>query len=168
MAYEVSRRSFLKGAGALAAATAASGLLTACGGGKNDAGVVVGDYKVYFEGVKSGSETLKESTVYYIEPTVRIKRIEGNGWRSIHYEDAFTSAKVKDQALELSNKNESFGPLDKKQEALCKPRFTTKDEAVCKSAANGELVYFTIVLSKKEALFETNLKTGSVKLVVIK
>ena len=33
MAYEVSRRSFLKGAAALAVATAASGLLTACGGG---------------------------------------------------------------------------------------------------------------------------------------
>ena len=37
MAYEVSRRSFLKGAAALAVATAASGLLTACGGGKDDA-----------------------------------------------------------------------------------------------------------------------------------
>ena len=34
MVYEVSRRSFLKGAAALAVATAASGLLTACGGGK--------------------------------------------------------------------------------------------------------------------------------------
>ena len=33
MGYEVSRRSFLKGAAALAVATAASGLLTACGGG---------------------------------------------------------------------------------------------------------------------------------------
>ena len=38
MVYEVSRRSFLKGAAALAVATAASGLLTACGGGKEDNG----------------------------------------------------------------------------------------------------------------------------------
>lgn len=37
MGYEVSRRSFLKGAAALAVATAASGLLTACGGGKDNA-----------------------------------------------------------------------------------------------------------------------------------
>ena len=36
MVYEVSRRSFLKGAAALAVATAASGLLTACGGGKGE------------------------------------------------------------------------------------------------------------------------------------
>ena len=50
MAYEVSRRSFLKGAAALAVATAASGLLTACGGGKEDNGFTlkVEDYKVYF------------------------------------------------------------------------------------------------------------------------
>lgn len=34
MEYEVSRRSFLKGAAALAVATAASGLLTACGGAR--------------------------------------------------------------------------------------------------------------------------------------
>ena len=39
MGYEVSRRSFLKGAAALAVATAASGLLTACGGGKGDSGL---------------------------------------------------------------------------------------------------------------------------------
>ena len=168
MAYEVSRRSFLKGAAALAVATAASGLLTACGGGKNDAGVVVGDYKVYFEGLKSGYETSKDSKAYYVEPTIRIKRTEGNGWRTVHYEDVFTSAKVGEKSLTLSNKTDSFGPLDKKQEALCKPRFTTEDESVYNSAANGELVYFTIVLSKKEALFETNVKTGSVKLVVVK
>ena len=43
MAYEVSRRSFLKGAAALAVATAASGLLTACGGGKGD-GYTIGEY----------------------------------------------------------------------------------------------------------------------------
>lgn len=168
MAYEVSRRSFLKGAAVLAVATAASGLLTGCGGGKDDGGVVIGDYKVYFEGLKSGYEISKDSKAYYVEPTVRIKRMEGNGWRSTHYEDVFTSAKVKDKTLELSNKTDSFGPLDKKQEALCKPRFTTQDEATYNSAANGELVYFTIVLSKKEALFETNLKTGTVKLIVVK
>ena len=46
MAYEVSRRSFLKGAAALAVATAASGLLTACGGGKGD-GYTIGEYTVY-------------------------------------------------------------------------------------------------------------------------
>lgn len=45
MAYEVSRRSFLKGAAALAVATAASGLLTACGGGKGD-GYTIGEYTV--------------------------------------------------------------------------------------------------------------------------
>ena len=49
MVYEVSRRSFLKGAAALAVATAASGLLTACGGGKNDSGFTIGKYKVYFD-----------------------------------------------------------------------------------------------------------------------
>lgn len=46
MAYEVSRRSFLKGAAALAVATAASGLLTACGGGKDNAGFAIGDYRI--------------------------------------------------------------------------------------------------------------------------
>ena len=49
MAYEVSRRSFLKGAAALAVATAASGLLTACGGGKNDSGFTIGKYKVFLQ-----------------------------------------------------------------------------------------------------------------------
>ena len=41
MAYEVSRRSFLKGAAALAVATAASGLLTACGGGKGSSAAII-------------------------------------------------------------------------------------------------------------------------------
>lgn len=167
MAYEVSRRSFLKGAAALAAATAASGLLTACGGGKNDAGVVVGDYKLYFEDLKYGRDDSEK--VYYITPTIQVKREDGKGIRSVKYRDAFQKAQIDKQELKLSNGTETFGPLSKKEKAYCKPRFTLTDEAVYNNAVNnGTPVQLTIVLSGKEALFEVNVKTGSVKLVVVK
>ena len=72
MAYEVSRRSFLKGAAALAVATAASGLLTACGGGKGD-GYTIGEYTVYLSLQSYGWMNEKKNPYGFVIPEVNIK-----------------------------------------------------------------------------------------------
>ena len=72
MGYEVSRRSFLKGAAALAVATAASGLLTACGGGKGD-GYTIGEYTVYLSLEGYGWMYDKKNSYGFVIADVKIK-----------------------------------------------------------------------------------------------
>lgn len=78
MVYEVSRRSFLKGAAALAVATAASGLLTACGGGKEDNGFAIGDYRISGGAVEYWNADSQGR--YTIETTVTITKTGSKSW----------------------------------------------------------------------------------------
>lgn len=168
MAYEVSRRSFLKGAAALAAATAASGLLTACGGGKNDSGFTLkGDnYKVYFSTPEWGSV---KDTDYYVQTNLKMERITKSSMLSgsDKYSEVF-SAKIGNTVLTLSNGSEKVAKLSKGEKDVCVPRFTTNDKTLFDKAKNGEeKVYLTITMGKNSTDFEIDLKAGTIKYKVL-
>lgn len=163
MAYEVSRRSFLKGAAALAAATAASGLLTACGGGKNDDGFTMGNAKVYFGkmnyGIDEGNKT------YYITPDVKILAYRDD-LKSVKFGELF-SAKVGSESLTLENKSSSTGRLKKGSAKDYLPRLTTTDPELYKAVKSGEKTLdLTITLSGSKMVFSMNLPEDKVTVTV--
>ena len=166
MAYEVSRRSFLKGAAALAAATAVSGLLTACGGGKNDSGFTLkGDnYKVYFSDADCTYSTT--NNIYNVQLDMQIERITkamNPLASSSDYGDVF-SAKIGDQKLDIANPKETVKKLSKGEKERCTPKFTTESKDVYDKATSGaELMYLTIKLNGDSTVFEINLKTNTIK-----
>lgn len=106
MAYEVSRRSFLKGAAALAVATAASGLLTACGGGKNDSGFTIGKYKVYFDSPDFGTSDAQGN--HFFEPNLKIECIKTDYLDTARDFDKVFSAKIGETNLTLYNKDDKI------------------------------------------------------------
>lgn len=166
MAYEVSRRSFLKGAAALAVATAASGLLTACGGGKEDNGFTLkgDDYKVYFSDADcTYSTTYKNYNVQLDMQLERITKVINPLASSTDYDKVF-SAKIGDKSLTLANKTDSVKKLSKGEKWRCTPKFTTEDKDLFEKATNGtELLYLTITMGKENTTFEVNLKTNTIK-----
>lgn len=166
MAYEVSRRSFLKGAAALAAATAASGLLTACGGGKNDSGFTLkGDnYKVYFSDADCTYSTTYN--IYNVQLDMQIERITkamNPLASSTSYKKAF-SAKINDTPLKLANEDDTVKKLSKGEKEHCTPRFTTDSKDLFDKATSGAaLMYLTVELNGDSTVFEINLKTNTIK-----
>ena len=163
MAYEVSRRSFLKGAAALAAATAASGLLTACGGGKNDDGFTMGDAKVYFGETDYG---INEATkTYFIIPDVKILAYRGD-LKKVKFEKLF-SAKVGDEPLTLENKSNSTDNLKKGSSKDYLPKLTTTNSSLYEAVKSGEKTLdLTITLSGSKMVFSMNLRENKVTVTV--
>ena len=138
MAYEVSRRSFLKGAAALAVATAASGLLTACGGGKEDAGFAIGDYRISGGAVEYWNADSQGR--YTIETTVTITKTGSKSWtdwfnvfKNKKYDDIFSAKNMK-----LLNGDEKFEMPSKNDDVVCKLRFYTTDKTLFDKFVNGE------------------------------
>lgn len=164
MAYEVSRRSFLKGAAALAVATAASGLLTACGGGKGDNGFTLkgDDYKVYFSDPTWGT---MENTTNYVQMELRMERITKvlNPLPSSTKYSAIFSAKIGDDPIDLANGSDTVKKLSKNDSVVCTPRFNTTKDLFTKATNGEELVYLTIKMGGDATEFEINLKTKTVK-----
>ena len=166
MAYEVSRRSFLKGAAALAVATAASGLLTACGGGKDDSGFVLkgDDYKVYFSSPDCGTSVTQNNC--YAQMNLKMERITkvlNPLPSSTKYSEIF-SAKIGDTSISLSNGSDSVKKLSKGESVSCAPRFVTEDKALFEKATSGNaLVYLTVKMGGDSTVFEVNLKTNTIK-----
>lgn len=159
MKMQVTRRDFLKGSAALAAAVAASGLLGGCSGGV-DSGYTLGEYKVYFEkggyswGGKNGEET------GYVYPTVKVKGIS-NGVAGKFLKDVF-SATADGQELELKNRSAQLAVVQNlTSEAL--PQFTVEDEALYKKLVSGETkLDLSVTLSAQTMVFAVNIKTGAV------
>lgn len=163
MAYEVSRRSFLKGAAALAVATAASGLLTACGGGSNT-GFAVGDYRI--SGGKVEYYRADSQGRYTIETTVTIKRTSSKSWtewfsvfQNKDYADVFSAEKMK-----LLNGDVKFESLGKNDEVVCTPRFYTTDETQFNKFVNGdELMKLKIELARNQSsTFNVDVKNKTI------
>lgn len=162
MAYEVSRRSFLKGAAALAIATAASGLLTACGGGKGDSGFTIGKYKVYFDSPDFGTSDAQGN--HFIEPSMKIECIKTDYLDTAREFSKTFTAKIGETEITLSNKDEKINNMKKGDKFSYAPHFITKDGALYQKAANGEaLVYLTIDLYGDKATFDINLKDKTIK-----
>lgn len=163
MAYEVSRRSFLKGAAALAAATAASGLLTACGGGKNDDGFTMGDAKVYFGKMSYGIN--EDTKTYFIIPDVKILAYRDD-LKSVKFEKLF-SAKVGDEPLTLENKSSSTDKLKKGSAKDYLPKLTTKNSSLYEAVKSGtKTLDLTITLSGSKMVFSMNLPEDKVTVTV--
>lgn len=165
MAYEVSRRSFLKGAAALAVATAASGLLTACGGGKGDDGVTVGKYKVYFDKPEYGTSNLQGN---YVKVPLKIECIKTDYLDTARKFSNTFSATVAGKSLTLTNGDEKINNMKKGDKYSYTPCFTAEDALFQKASSGAELVHLKIDLYDTTAEFEVNLNTASVKLIVVK
>ena len=145
MGYEVSRRSFLKGAAALAVATAASGLLTACGGGKGD-GYTIGEYTVYLSLQSYGWMNEKKNPYGFVIPEVKIKG-KKSGFNNKSYKEMF-ALKVGDVEFKL-DENKRVTLIQGKT-VDCLPKFTTTDETAYNAAISGEkTLEFSITLSAR-------------------
>ena len=166
MAYEVSRRSFLKGAAVLAVATAASGLLTGCGGGSDkDPDFTIGNYKVYFGNLDFGQSDAKGN--HFIEPTLKIECMKTNIMHTSKKFSSVFSAKVGSTTLNLLNDDESIKKMTKGDKFQYAPHFVTTDDALYAKLKNGEeTVKLTIDLYGDSATFEVNLKNNTIKYTV--
>lgn len=109
-------RSFLKGAAALAAATAASGLLTACGGGKNDSGFTIGKYKVYFDSPDFGTSDAQGN--HFIEPSMKIECIKTDRFDGSRKFSKTFYAKIGDTELALSNGDKEINNHEEGRQVL--------------------------------------------------
>lgn len=162
MAYEVSRRSFLKGAAALAVATAASGLLTACGGGKGDSGFTIGKYKVYFDTPEYGTNNVQGN---YLKTPMKIECLKTDYMDTARkFSDTF-SVKISEKELPLTNGDEKIKNMKKGDKSSYVPCFTLNDSQ-WKEVNNGEVVYLTINLYGDKAVFEVSLKNQTIKYTV--
>ena len=165
MAYEVSPRGFLKAAAVLAGATAASGLLTACGGGKGDSGFTIGKYKVYFDSPDFGTSDAQGN--HFFEPNMKIECIKTDHFDTAREFDKTFSAKIGETELTLSNKDEKINNMKKGDKYSYAPHFITKDDALYQKAVNGDvLVHLTINLYGDKATFDVNLKDKTIKYTV--
>lgn len=92
MTTKMTRRTFLKGAAAAAAAVSLSGLLTGCGGGQlADNEVQIGAYtvKVYGLDVDQGTEMNKAGAIL---GKVKLKFADGGGnWQTMRYDGMFSA-----------------------------------------------------------------------------
>lgn len=159
MAYEVSRRSFLKGAAALAVATAASGLLTACGGGKGD-GFTIGEYTVYLSLENYGWESGKKNPYGYVTPEIKIKG-KKSGLNNKSYKDMF-ALKVGETSFEMED-NKRVNLIQGKT-VECLPEFRTTDQTVYNAAFSGEKpLELSITLSGQTKVFTVDLKAKTIK-----
>ena len=93
MTTKMTRRTFLKGAAAAAAAVSLSGLLTGCGGGDQelpDNEIQIGAYtvKVYDLDVDQGTEMNKAGAIL---GKVKLRFADGGGnWQTMRYDGMFT------------------------------------------------------------------------------
>lgn len=135
MAYEVSRRNFLKGAAAMTVAAAASTLLAGCdgtGGSTPPAAneVVLGDYKVKVTTAKTTQETVAgkdDKLTGYITPVVSIS-YSGKGSPTFLYNEIFTSGTIGEAKMTLTNPLQPYNSIVGTF-VSCEPKYKTTDKA---------------------------------------
>lgn len=170
MAYEVSRRDFLKGAAAMTVAAAASTLLAGCSGnGGNDVPdpntVTLGDYKVKVTLADKDQAKTETGTgdnmkvVEKIQPTVSVS-YTGAGFTGLFFNDVF-AATMGDKEMKLNNKtkmilSKDFGNLNGVVSSFAsyKPEFQIDDKDIISQYNSGKAVMkLKVVLDKETAVF---------------
>ena len=170
MAYEVSRRNFLKGAAAMTVAAAASTLLAGCDGNGGSPApdpntITLGDYKVKVtlkdnDQVKNIKGTgANEKVVETVSPTVSVS-YTGVGFTGLAFKDVF-SATVGDKDMDLNNKSnmivsKDFGNLNNMVSSFVsyKPEFQIDDKDLIAQYESGKAVIkLKVVLDKETAVF---------------
>ena len=159
MAYEVSRRSFLKGAVTLTAAVAASGLLAGCGG-KNDSGIAIGNYSVtdgnvnYYGPDASGR--------YVVETTFKIKCTKTSWTQAIKnaFKDQKYSQVFSADCMNLLNGDMVFdNSAFVGDEVVCSPKFYTMQKDVYDKLVGGSnKMKLTIKLGKSSRTVDVDVK----------
>ncbi len=158
MAYEVSRRDFLKGAATMTVTAAASTLLAGCSGNNVPAEneVVLGDYKVKVTEAKTTQESSvsSEKITGYIEPVVSIS-YTGKGSPTFLYKEIFTSAMIGDAAMTITNPLSAYNSIISAF-SKCEPKFKTSDKTVYQSFVGGNkpLILKVTFDDKSYAVFE--------------
>lgn len=140
MAYEVSRRNFLKGAAAMTMAAAASTLLAGCSGNDlPDANTITlsnCSVKVTDAKTSDNSSIGSDKVTVYLSPVVSIS-YTGKGSLTLTYADMF-DAELGDAKITLTNPiqpyNTTIGAITK-----CTPKFKITDKAVWQSYKEGKL-----------------------------
>ncbi len=155
MAYEVSRRNFMKGAAMAAAAAAVSGLMTGCSGDtKPVAQIQLGDYTVRVTDAKTAQESSvagAQKVNGYITPVVGIE-YSGKGSMTLLYTDIF-SAELGGSKMTLTNPasvyNSTVGNFKS-----CEPKFKTTDKDLYAGFnSNTQAMKLKVTLDKETAIF---------------
>lgn len=160
MAYEVSRRNFLKGAAAMTVAAAASTLLAGCGE-QPDNGYVLGEYKLYFTPGTDYSWSDSQNKAIII-PEIKIKGVSNSVTLLKKYEDVF-AATVGKESLKLEADTMNRVNVVQGATTACKPTFTTTDKALYqKLVAGTATIKLKVTLSAQDAYFEYNLPNKTI------
>ncbi len=166
MAYEVSRRNFLKGAAAMTVAAAASTLLAGCSGSDDlpdPNTITLGDYKVKVTDAKTTQDSSinSEKITGYITPVVNIS-YAGKGSPTFLYKEIFTSAMIGDVAMTITNPLSAYNSIVGKF-ANCEPTFKTTDKTAYENYVGGKkpLTLKVTFDDKNYAVFEI-WKTGKI------
>ena len=142
MAYEVSRRNFLKGAAAMTVAAAASTLLAGCDGSSNPPApneIVLGDYKVKVTTAKTTQETVagkEDKLTGYITPVVSIS-YSGKGSPTFLYNEIFTSGTIGESKMTLTNPLQPYNSIVGTF-VSCEPKYRTTDKAAYTDYINSK------------------------------
>ncbi len=167
MAYEVSRRNFLKGAAAMTVAAAASTLLAGCSGNDgNDVPdpntVTLGDYKVKVKSTGFGQSGSTQKPTCKILPVVSIS-YSGKGSPTYLYKEIFTSAMLGDVKMTLSNPLGAYNSIVGTFKD-CEPVFeTTNKDAFASYMANKTPLTLKVSFDDREyAVFDVYFN-GTVK-----
>lgn len=158
MEMSVSRRTFLKGAAAMAAAASLSALLTACG----DSYVARADMGEYIVELMSVDLTTnngwdsREDT-FIVVPRFKFKNIEG-GINSRSYSSVFSSASIDGTELKLMNGSDNIFTMQSlAAEAEVKPCFISSDvTAYSKFYSGAAPLLLTVKLGGLTRVFSVN------------
>lgn len=150
MAETMTRRTFLKGAAAVAVAVSLAG----CGGGST-----VGEFRVYFNGNPEFGWMIS-GDYGFVKLNIGIKGVENGITFSKKYSDVF-SAEAGGQKLAM--KNGSTGIIWQGTTKDCDLEFTTTDKALYEALRDGvQTLDLTITLSTVSRLFVLDLKNKTV------
>lgn len=154
MAEKMTRRSFMKGAAAVAAAVSLSGVLAGCGGEEALASVTLPNFNVQLKSVKvvggkvynTENESLEAEAVFDLTYT-------GSGFTGDKFANVF-GAKIGEKTLTLQNSGTAIAadiPFGRTQ--TCTVKFKTEAEGVDELYQNGTPLILTVQLQGTTAKF---------------
>jgi len=171
----VSRRSFMKGTGAVVLAAACSGLMTGCGGGGGETSdpneATLDDFKVNVLGATSekrepfGGDSTE--TYYTFTPQIRVS-YNGTGFTGDVYKNVFT-AKVGETSMDFLDPKTAAKvvaaadfvigdtiPVKINGKKTYEPEFTVSGADAYGAFENGEDIQLSVTLSGKTATYRLN------------
>lgn len=153
MAEKMTRRTFLKGAAAAAAAVSLSGMLAGCGA---DNGYDVGEFRIYFNG-NPVYGWLDSEGHGFVQFNIGLKGVQNGITFNKKYSEIFAAQVNEQQKFALQNGE--TGIMWQGSTTKCSPYFVIEDKDVYTALCNGEQpLQLTVTLSTVSRTFVFDLK----------